>query len=236
MGGNDVFLDHIIAELIDMGFEFAKAIEAIEAVGPCLDDAVEFILHGSCDSKMAKNGQVSGNFTSFSSRRHALGKGVMSSHPSNRMKQSSITDHISSFGRTKRSISYTASGTSFSGMKKLRSSNLDHQKISDVCTNSNLELASQSFQQDVQTHVPPIELKDSPQENGSFQSEQISHFCNFESEEVALDWENTVSSILRKHFGFSSLKDFQKEALEAWLAHRDCLVLAATGSGISPFP
>ncbi|XP_073106330.1 ATP-dependent DNA helicase Q-like SIM isoform X3 [Elaeis guineensis] len=233
MGGNDVFADHIIAELLDMGFEFAKAIEAIEAVGPCLDDAVEFILNGSCDSKMAKNGQVSSNFTSFTGQRHSLGKGVMSSHTSNRMKQSSITDHIPSFGRTKRSVSHSASGTSFSGMKSLRSSNLDHQKVSDVCMNSNLEPASQAFQQDVQTHAPPIELKELAQENGSFQSEQISHFCNFENEDPELDWESKVSSILRKHFGFSLLKGFQKEALEAWLARRDCLVLAATGAGKS---
>ncbi|XP_008805756.2 ATP-dependent DNA helicase Q-like SIM isoform X1 [Phoenix dactylifera] len=233
MGENDVFADHIIAELIDMGFEFAKAIEAIEAVGPCLDDAVEFILNGSSDSKMAKNGQVSSNFTSFTSQKRSLGKVVMSSHPSNRMEQSSISHHISSFGRTKRSISHSASGTSFSGMKKLRSSNLNHPKVPDVCMNSNMELASQSFQQDVQTHVPPIELTELPQENGSFRSEQISHLCNFESEEAELDWEDKVSSVLQKHFGFSSLKGFQKEALEAWLAHRDCLVLAATGSGKS---
>ncbi|KAG1326280.1 ATP-dependent DNA helicase [Cocos nucifera] len=229
MGGNDVFADRIIAELLDMGFEFAKAIEAIEAVGPCLDDVVEFILNGSCDSTMAKNGQVSSNFTSFTGQRHSLGKGVMSSHTSNRMKQSSITDHISSFGGTKRSISHSASGASFSGMKKLRSSNLDHQKVSDVCMNSNLEPASQYFQQDVQTHVPPIELKELPQENGSFQSEQISHICNFESEEPELDWENKVSSILRKQFGFSSLKGFQKEALQAcYLVYDDLASESAT--------
>lgn len=50
--------------------------------------------------------------------------------------------------------------------------------------------------------------------------------------EIGSDWEVKVNSLLQKHFGFSSLKNFQKEALAAWLDHQDCLVLAATGSGI----
>ncbi|KAM3378102.1 ATP-dependent DNA helicase Q-like SIM isoform X1 [Capsicum galapagoense] len=52
-------------------------------------------------------------------------------------------------------------------------------------------------------------------------------------EDVGPDWQKKVENLLQKHFGFSLLKDFQKEALEAWLSHRDCLVLAATGSGKS---
>ncbi|XP_044475735.1 ATP-dependent DNA helicase Q-like SIM [Mangifera indica] len=51
--------------------------------------------------------------------------------------------------------------------------------------------------------------------------------------EIGSDWEVKVNSLLQKHFGFSSLKNFQKEALAAWLDHQDCLVLAATGSGKS---
>ncbi|XP_059438054.1 ATP-dependent DNA helicase Q-like SIM [Corylus avellana] len=51
--------------------------------------------------------------------------------------------------------------------------------------------------------------------------------------EIGSDWEKKVTSLLQKHFGYSSLKNFQKEALAAWLAHQDCLVLAATGSGKS---
>uniref|UniRef100_A0A803PSS6 ATP-dependent DNA helicase n=1 Tax=Cannabis sativa TaxID=3483 RepID=A0A803PSS6_CANSA len=46
-------------------------------------------------------------------------------------------------------------------------------------------------------------------------------------------WEHKVNSLLQKHFGNFSLKKFQKEALAAWLANEDCLVLAATGSGKS---
>ncbi|KAL5647568.1 hypothetical protein ACJX0J_041923, partial [Zea mays] len=39
-----------------------------------------------------------------------------------------------------------------------------------------------------------------------------------------------ISALLQKHFGFSSLKAFQKEVLDAWFAHGDCVLLAATRS------
>ncbi|XP_052193548.1 ATP-dependent DNA helicase Q-like SIM isoform X2 [Diospyros lotus] len=54
-------------------------------------------------------------------------------------------------------------------------------------------------------------------------------------EEVGIGpgWEHKVNDLLQKRFGYSSLKQFQKDALAAWLAHQDCLVLAATGSGKS---
>ncbi|KAF9605738.1 hypothetical protein IFM89_018134 [Coptis chinensis] len=52
-------------------------------------------------------------------------------------------------------------------------------------------------------------------------------------EDIGVHWECRVKNLLQKHFGFSCLKTFQKEALEAWLANEDCLVLAATGSGKS---
>ncbi|CAL0320970.1 unnamed protein product [Lupinus luteus] len=51
--------------------------------------------------------------------------------------------------------------------------------------------------------------------------------------DITYDWEKKAGTILQKHFGFSSLKSFQKKALNAWFAHKDCLVLAATGSGKS---
>lgn len=50
--------------------------------------------------------------------------------------------------------------------------------------------------------------------------------------DIRSDWEKTANSLLQKRFGYSSLKSFQKEVLAAWMAHRDSLVLAATGSGI----
>lgn len=50
--------------------------------------------------------------------------------------------------------------------------------------------------------------------------------------DLEADLERKLNSLLRKHFGYQSLKGFQREALAAWLANSDCLVLAATGSGI----
>ncbi|KAK7277949.1 hypothetical protein RJT34_22970 [Clitoria ternatea] len=50
---------------------------------------------------------------------------------------------------------------------------------------------------------------------------------------IVSDWEQRASNLMQKHFGFSTLKSFQKEALSSWVAHKDCLVLAATGSGKS---
>lgn len=59
----------------------------------------------------------------------------------------------------------------------------------------------------------------------------LSSYCK--DEDIGSDWQKKVKNLLQKHFGFSLLKDFQKEALGAWLSHQDCLVLAATGSGKS---
>lgn len=59
----------------------------------------------------------------------------------------------------------------------------------------------------------------------------LSSYCK--DEDIGPDWQKKVKNLLQRHFGFSLLKDFQKEALEAWLSHQDCLVLAATGSGKS---
>ena len=53
--------------------------------------------------------------------------------------------------------------------------------------------------------------------------------------EASSTWEKRVDSILRIRFGISSLKSFQRVALSTWVAHKDCLVLAATGSGRFPF-
>ncbi|KAF8105476.1 hypothetical protein N665_0157s0061 [Sinapis alba] len=51
--------------------------------------------------------------------------------------------------------------------------------------------------------------------------------------EPSSTWEKRVNTILRNRFGISSMKSFQREALSTWVAHKDCLVLAATGSGKS---
>eukprot|EP00850_Spirogloea_muscicola_P014339 SM000102S09197 [mRNA] locus=s102:169006:174678:- [translate_table: standard] len=46
-------------------------------------------------------------------------------------------------------------------------------------------------------------------------------------------WEAAAMMLLQSRFGFEELKPFQREALAAWAAGRDCFVLAATGSGKS---
>eukprot|EP00850_Spirogloea_muscicola_P019533 SM000193S05157 [mRNA] locus=s193:15069:20925:+ [translate_table: standard] len=46
-------------------------------------------------------------------------------------------------------------------------------------------------------------------------------------------WEAAAMTALQTRFGFEELKPFQREALAAWAAGRDCFVLAATGSGKS---
>ncbi|WCJ43113.1 ATP-dependent DNA helicase Q-like SIM [Euphorbia peplus] len=56
---------------------------------------------------------------------------------------------------------------------------------------------------------------------------------NHEEVDIGLDWEQRANNLLQKHFGYPCLKSFQKEALGAWVANQDCLVLAATGSGKS---
>lgn len=75
---------------------------------------------------------------------------------------------------------------------------------------------------------PPLEDSDI---HSSTEKTVVSSYCK--DEDIGLDWQKKVKNLLQKHFGFSLLKDFQKEALGAWLSHRDCLVLAATGSGKS---
>ncbi|KAF5740043.1 hypothetical protein HS088_TW11G00106 [Tripterygium wilfordii] len=73
----------------------------------------------------------------------------------------------------------------------------------------------------------------SPSMNCNTKTIQESSPIHCLQEDFKSDWEEKVGIIMQKHFGYSSLKNFQKEALSAWLAHKDCLVLAATGSGKS---
>lgn len=66
------------------------------------------------------------------------------------------------------------------------------------------------------------------------QAESDSYLVDWSQEpDTLLDWEKKLNRLLKKHFGYPFLKKFQKEALEAWLNNQDCLVLAATGSGMT---
>lgn len=68
--------------------------------------------------------------------------------------------------------------------------------------------------------------------NNYQQTSMKTSYCKDE-ELIGIEWEKRAKNLLSKHFGFSNLKDFQKEVIAAWLANQDGLVLAATGSGIS---
>ncbi|XP_058084367.1 ATP-dependent DNA helicase Q-like SIM isoform X2 [Magnolia sinica] len=225
MDGNDISSDHVIAELIDMGFEFPKAIEAIKAVGPCLHDAVEFILKGgSCKNKTGQNLNHERSSTLYNcstSQASTFGKRTSSSFPRDRLKQSSISGHLHS-GKAKKSKPGGVSDVSTSILEGSDSRHMEESKFSPHM-NCKPEPATESSQPKSNVPMPIVKLE---QENGSSQYSS----CN---QAIGTDWEHKVNILLQKHFGFSPLKSFQKEALEAWLANRDSLVLAATGSGKS---
>ena len=100
MDGNNVQSDQvIIGELTKMGFEFSAVMEAIKAVGPSLDDAVEFILNGPF--KNSRGASSSSKCSTNTGK--TLGKRALTSlHSLGQMCQSSITEHFQSMGRSKR--------------------------------------------------------------------------------------------------------------------------------------
>ncbi|KAL2325530.1 hypothetical protein Fmac_024588 [Flemingia macrophylla] len=157
MDGNNTGWDQVIAEMIEMGFEYSDIVEAIKVVGPSVPSAVEHIL--SAPKSQTHNIDPL--------RRQPL-------RTCRLIRQSKIFDHFHSD---------------------------DVQEHKEYLPDFN-----------------PIELSEPLQAQDS---------------DVASDWERKVSILMQKHFGFSSLKSFQKEALSSWVAHKDCLVLAATGSGKS---
>ncbi|KAK3200246.1 hypothetical protein Dsin_023661 [Dipteronia sinensis] len=133
-----------------------------------------------------------------------LGKRAFSATSSGgQMRQSSILDHLRSGTRPKQSRSDAVSDVSISRSVALPSIAEEHKE-------------------------PYSDI------NCSLETEPASLPVLFPEEvDTGSDWETKVNSLLQKHFGYSSLKNFQKEALSAWFAHQDCLVLAATGSGKS---
>ncbi|GAV86974.1 DEAD domain-containing protein/Helicase_C domain-containing protein [Cephalotus follicularis] len=151
MGGDCASRDQVTAKLIEMGFKSGAIKKAVNAVGPSLDNAVQYILNNNTRIAMAKAS------TGKCNSKMILGH----------MRQSSILDHFQS---PKQSV-----------------------------------LASGSVTK-----------------------------CDFEPElDIGSAWEQKLIGVVQNHFGYSSLKNFQKHALAAWLANQDCLVVAATGSGKS---
>ncbi|KAL4351311.1 hypothetical protein GQ457_06G020920 [Hibiscus cannabinus] len=200
MGENDVSSDQVVGKLIEMGFENSDAVEAVKAVGPSVDAAVEYVLNGCGRDTLCS----STNSQPSSRDLKSLGKRVMtSSQCKGQMRQSSIWDHFQSTSKPKRS----------------RGNDLSDGVV----------FRSQVLHGSIEEHKEPFLLINNQLENVA---EPFQVSCT-EELDVGSNWESKVNSLLRKHFGYSSLKRFQKEALAAWLAHQDCLVLAATGSGKS---
>lgn len=132
-----------------------------------------------------------------------LGKRTLSSANSlGQMRQASLLDHFQSGNRKKRGKRNVGDDVSVSG-----------------------SVVSPSIVEEQKESYPGMDC------NLKTESDSLAVSCPKEVE-IGSDWEVKVNSLLKKHFGYSSLKNFQKEALSAWLAHQDCLVLAATGSGI----
>lgn len=183
MEGIDASSDHVISEMLLIGFERPQILEAIEEVGPSIERAVEYIVDGG--SRKKDSTPISGPNCSASNPR-ASGKRVGT-------RQSSILNFLKPSSTPKRIK------TRDTYVPKL----VEEENVS-LCNDDRFK---------------PV-----------VRSSEL-HACNQQVQEIGPDWENKVKDLLRKHFGFSSLKSFQKEVLEAWLANQDCLVLAATGSG-----
>ncbi|XP_049350610.1 ATP-dependent DNA helicase Q-like SIM isoform X2 [Solanum verrucosum] len=192
--------DQVVAELVGMGFELSDITNAVEVVGPSIDNAIDYLL----DDSRRNTASASTSTACFTSRAGMLGKrgSSSSSCSAGKIRQSSINEFTQSASRPKRSKT----------MNKLNMSQ------------------SEVLQRDmgVQNVHPPLADSDL---HVATEKAVSSSYCK--DEDIGPDWQKKVKTLLQKHFGFPLLKDFQKDALEAWLSHQDCLVLAATGSGKS---
>lgn len=194
--GSYVSADGLIAELLDMGFDFDDITAAVGAVGPRRAEVLEVLLVGpSAGAGQARRGGgAPSRPASLAAQPRPAGKGTKLSNPRGRLRQPSITDHIASAAGRGNESGREAS-TSF----PCSESPVDHSVPvgGDICSKLGPEL--------------------------QYLVEDSRGNC---------DQKEKISAVLQKHFGFSSLKGFQMEVLNAWFANKDCLVLAATGSGI----
>ncbi|XP_037490998.1 ATP-dependent DNA helicase Q-like SIM isoform X3 [Jatropha curcas] len=132
-------------------------------------------------------------------------KRTSSSTISGQMKQSSILDHFQSTNRPKKSRTNNVVPDISISKSEILTLPVDEAKVSLTSLDSG-------------------NIKTVPEGSPIFCQEEF---------DIELDWEQKANFLLKKHFGYPSLKSFQKEALAAWIANQDCLVLAATGSGKS---
>ncbi|KAE9589590.1 putative DNA helicase [Lupinus albus] len=201
MGGNNVSSDQVIAEMLEMGFEYSSIVEAITIVGPSITSVVDHILNGASVGSRTNCEASSSTSTAINSKIHANNGKVLKKRTlrssSGQVRQSRMIEHF-----------------------QLTNDKVKESKNNDVAVDAvgNGEEHKEPFSKVV---VDPCVMPGSVVVDSE------------DDLDVAYDWEKKAGIILQKHFGFSSLKSFQKKALNAWFAHKDCLVLAATGSGKS---
>ncbi|KAG0482314.1 hypothetical protein HPP92_010398 [Vanilla planifolia] len=233
MGNDDLSNDRIIAELLNMGFEFVKILEALEAVGPCLNDAVEFLLNDTRYKSASLYGTVQYTFTGSASpnaQNSSLVERADSLHSMPKIIQTTITDHLPSFSKMKTEISTKSSKPLFLGIKRTSSRPVSKEEVVSV-ENHHLKVIPETSQ--LSSHCNAVSKSWHSQQYGSSWDQLMPRLSEIGYQDNVLHWENKISDALQKHFGFSSLKGFQKDAIKAWLANKDCLILAATGSGKS---
>lgn len=133
-------------------------------------------------------------------------RAISSLQPSAKLRQRNITEHLNLA----------------SGPKRSKTRGLFNTSVSNANLSAHVE-------------EPDVSL---PADTGSHLCQDIGMVPSYCKDEkiIELGWEKKVNNLLQKNFGYSTLKSFQKEALGAWLANQDCLVLAATGSGTSHLP
>jgi werner syndrome ATP-dependent helicase len=236
---HDVCIDQILAELLEMGFEFNQVTEAIESVGPHRDKVLELMLNPSHDiSKRSEN------------------------RPASNLRQPSIKDHIMRFGGTKRKSCGTdvcgiASDKKTTAQTEPQICKPDNEISYHISNSGDCEkktcgpcqsfMEKESISKEASKGYENMDnkLKNHTSHLGGCEKEPgvSSSICestaekDFLAEEASYDCKNKnrIEAILQKHFGFGSLKGFQKEALDTWANNKDCLVLAATGSGTHLF-
>lgn len=199
MDGNNVSSDQVIAEMLEMGFEYSNIVEAIKIVGPSITSAVDHIFNGAGGATTTTSFQAPSTSTAHTSKFHANNGKSLKRRPLpsfRQVRQSRILDHFQS-----------------------TDDKVTECKNNDLAVDATCTVEEEHKEPSSVVKADPIVL------SGSLVAGSP------EDLDIASDWEKKVSIILQKHFGFSSLKSFQKKALSAWVAHKDCLVLAATGSG-----
>ncbi|KAJ4797075.1 RECQ helicase SIM [Rhynchospora pubera] len=210
---HDICADQTLAEFLEMGFEFNQVTKAMESVGPHRDNVLEFLLNPSDNTLKPSQ-----------------------SRPASSLKQPSIKDHVLRFGRRRNSSGVCEIASEKETTVHISSSGDTEKKPCGPSRNpTEREVVSkEASKSKLKNHTSNLggcekKLGDSLNASGNTaENEPVAEEVSYN-----IKTENKIEAVLRKHFGFGSLKGFQKEALDSWSSNKDCLVLAATGSGKS---